>query len=361
MDTNGSKKPPLKITGADGQPIEIEPGAYYVNPKARCQRIMREQLSPEAGRVHACLELATMGWHQELAVKLERGKKIPLTPDVCQQTGLSRQHTRRAIAELENKGLAERRSKDGGSLRRGQILLYSWALPRDNPKKVCSQRAATNSDGLPSQFHPLVILSKRLRIKIDFSDENVRETITRDGEQIARNLHESEFVAARFLKSICAQSEKPVHIRKKDRKDRTTKDTPPPPTSCSIAAPKAEEEEERPVSFEAFRKNYPPTRLDQAKSRALFDALSPSERQASIRWLEQHRTCPRWVDSAGRWIPLASTFLREKQFLHPPPPSFDTAAPRVETNGLSKLDQKAADFARRYREELDRKEKSRGS
>src|SRR5262249_54339463 len=174
---NGSKLP-LKITSAENHEIEIEPGGYYYNTKARAQRIMREPLSPEAGRVHACLELATMGFHQELAVKLERGRKVPLTPeDVSHQTGLSRQNTRRALAELEAAGLAERRAADGGALRRGKILIYSWAVPR-NSEKVCSQRATTNSAStLPPQFNPLVILSKRLKLKIDFEDVVTRELI----------------------------------------------------------------------------------------------------------------------------------------------------------------------------------------
>jgi hypothetical protein len=149
----------------------------------------------------------------------------------------------------------------------------------------------------------------------------------------------------------------------KDRKDKATKDTPPPPASSPVRPaepprPKAEEEEERTVPFESFQKLYPHGRLDQAKAKPLFDALTSAERKAALSWLEQHRDCPRWLDQSGRWIPLSSTFLRERQFLHPPPPAFDAAANGVQTP-ISRFDQKAHDFARRYRAEQEKK--SRGS
>lgn len=236
MEPNGSKKT-LRITGAENQPIEIEPGGYYYNTKARCQRIMRESLSPEAYRVHACLELATMGFHQELAVKMDRGKQVPLTPgDISRQTGLSKQHTRRAMVELENNGLAERRSDGSGSqrvatsshskqtLQRGKILIFSWALPRVPEAVSGSQRAATwDQPGLPPQFNPLLILSKRLRINLDLHDVGTREAILRDGEEIARNYQEAEQVAARFLKGVCAQTTKAPDksVGRKIVKDRT--------------------------------------------------------------------------------------------------------------------------------------------
>jgi hypothetical protein len=195
--------------------------------------------------------------------------------------------------------------------------------------------------------------------------ENIRsqESTIQEGEKLARDYTELESLIARFLKSNRAKGSGPVHIRKKERKDRTTKDTPPPPSSSPVRPaepprPKAEEEEDRAVPFESFQKLYAPGRLDSAKAQPLFDALTPAERKAALSWLEQHRACPRWLDQAGRWIPLASTFLREKQFLHPPPPAFDAAANGVQTP-ISRFDRKAQDFQRRYRAEQEKK--SRGS
>jgi hypothetical protein len=58
---------PFKITGADGERIDIPAGEYYFNTKARARRMMLNFLSPEARRVYACMELATMGFQQELS------------------------------------------------------------------------------------------------------------------------------------------------------------------------------------------------------------------------------------------------------------------------------------------------------
>lgn len=238
MEPNGSKNPTLKITGADNQPIEIAPGAYYVNTKARAQRLMREPLSPEAGRVHACLELATMGFRQELAVKLDRGRKVPLAPaDISSQTGLSKQNTRRALVELENAGLAERRSDDGGPLQKGKVLIFSWALPLPSKTGNGSRRATTKSNPeLPPSWAPLVALSKRLRIEID--PQKVLSVIE-EGAKIARDYQEAEMAVARFLKGVCAHTKKGAHksVGRKIVKDKEhTHPAPETPVAASVTA-----------------------------------------------------------------------------------------------------------------------------
>ena len=203
MEPNGSKKT-LTINGADGQPIELEPGGYYLNPKARCQRIMREPLSGEANRVHACLELATMGFRQELAVKLERGRQVPLTRgDIQQQTGLKLQNISRALSELESRGLAERRNK--GDSRNSKFVIYSWAVPRESKASDRIARDSTDdADGanqLPPSFKPLLVEAKRLKLKINVSDIIARDSTFADGEQLARDYEALQDRIARYFGS----------------------------------------------------------------------------------------------------------------------------------------------------------------
>ena len=87
--SNGKEKgKPFDIQGADGSTIQVQAGEYYFNTKARCKRMMLNSLSADARRVYACLELATMGFQQELAVTMEKGGTRPLTPGrYCEADG----------------------------------------------------------------------------------------------------------------------------------------------------------------------------------------------------------------------------------------------------------------------------------
>jgi hypothetical protein len=63
---------------------------------------MQSKCFAPAARVHICLGLHTMGYQQELAVTMEAGKRIPLTPtQVAAETGLKKQNVRPAMLELQ--------------------------------------------------------------------------------------------------------------------------------------------------------------------------------------------------------------------------------------------------------------------
>lgn len=123
----------LRIQGADGQTVEIGSSRWYQRPKARPERLMvNTTLTGEARRVLECLELHSLAWGTELCVIQatdERGRRIrrPLTSgDVCKKTELPKTSVRRALAELERAGLAERRDDDAGGKR-----LICFAEPRE--------------------------------------------------------------------------------------------------------------------------------------------------------------------------------------------------------------------------------------
>lgn len=148
--------------------LGVKRGGFYTTSKARTQRMMREGITSEARQVYACLELATMGFQQELAVIREKDRTITLRSEhLCQQTGLSKQHVRRAIVELETAGLAERRSVDGKPLGQGNIAIYSWAVPREGQTDRDSAReprAATFFANLSPHYSPLDSFAKTHKI-----------------------------------------------------------------------------------------------------------------------------------------------------------------------------------------------------
>jgi hypothetical protein len=220
-----------RITGADGQPITVEDGEWYVNTKARPRRTMQIWLSTDARRVYDCLELATMGFNQELAVTMSNGDRRPLTPaDIEHQTGLGRQHVRRGLSELEEQGLAKREADDGGDLRRGHILIYSWAEPRPAPKPKFVAARGYKPDWFPPSWEPLMALVKRRRFKLLPEFVAARGYIE-EGEQVARAYKHAEEVATRFLERFCARDESPAAslYESKGKELNNNNNTPPAP------------------------------------------------------------------------------------------------------------------------------------
>jgi len=184
--------------------------------------MMQNSLSSEARQVYACLELATMGFQQELAVVMERGQRRPVSPDdISVQTALSRQHVRRALAELEDEGLAERRADDDGGLRKGHVEIYSWAVPRERKCKLdCSHRAATIPDWFPESWAPLQAFIKRHKLTVVI-DQTTAEELLEEGVVAARGYKDAEIVVSRFLERVCA----PRDLYKEERTERTIERT----------------------------------------------------------------------------------------------------------------------------------------
>jgi hypothetical protein len=243
----------FKLKAGDGTNILVPDGDYYFNTKARGRRMMANTLSSDARRVYACLELATMGFQQELAVTMERGEQRPLTPtDVLQLTGLSRQNVRRGFEELEDAGLALRQAPDGGALRKGNVLLYSWAVPREPKKEDCSRARLQLPDWFPDSWEPLKPLISRYKYSLT-DDEVVARAYKEEIDAAARAYKEAEMVAVRALEKICAriQSARTSSYRKNGKNiERTAAavlpsvappPAPPAPTSAPIEALVAQE------------------------------------------------------------------------------------------------------------------------
>jgi DNA-binding transcriptional ArsR family regulator len=207
--------------------LGVKSGDWYINPKARARRLMLNSLSAEARRVYACLELATMGFQQELAVTMENGKRRPLTPgDVARQTELHKVNVSRAFGELEDAGLAKREADDGESLRRGHVRLYSWAVPHPTAPNI-KEVIARDNNSLPDWIDsrpdddPLKLFVNRC--KISFSPDIVaaRDNIS-SAEVAARDLQKAEIVLRAALESCGAQTSP---IRRKGTESNSERNT----------------------------------------------------------------------------------------------------------------------------------------
>ena len=229
-----------KVKAADGTIIEIPDGEYFITVKARTRRLMLNSLTSDARRVYACLELATMGFQQELAVTMANGKQRPLTPgDIAHQTGLSNQHVRRGLADLEDAGLAKREADDGKKLRQGHVLIYSWAYPQSTADDQTSSRARLLVDWFPESWEAFRPLINRFKLKL-IPDEAAARGYFAEGERIARSYLEAEQVAVRFLESVCAQprlNKEERNERKIERKIDGRTDT--TPASNTVESPNA--------------------------------------------------------------------------------------------------------------------------
>ncbi len=338
----------FEITGADTQTIAIAPGEFYFNTKARCRRMMRNSLSSEARQIHACLELGTMGFQQELAVMMENGKERPMTPgDISRRTGLKKQNVPRGLAELADAGLAETRSDDGGALRKGHILIYSWAVPRE-PKIQNGNRARLPfPDWFPASWEPLKPLIKRL--KLDFSmDEVTARDYFEEGGRAARDYQKAEKVIIEFLKRVCAQPKKP-RINKEERTERKNERKGSPPTPSHVATregtqtPPVKKKTQKPedqdelllgLLFAAEQAWLRHAEGELPEIRRYWQSLTTEERKAAIEGIRLRVETGEYADA--HYNPTLLNYLRKKLWTAKlrPPAQGRNGKKRVNTSGL---------------------------
>jgi hypothetical protein len=298
-----------------------------------------------------------MAFRQELCVKYHGGKKVLFTPtDIAEETGLSKQHVRRSLEELENQGLAERKPINGKSLTKGNVAIYSWAEPRTPREQNSSHPRLPFPDWFSPSLQPLRALIQRYKYELP-ADLVAAGGYLSALEEAAREVEKAEKVACDILDRVCAGA---AHIRKKEQESTEEKNPPPQP---SVKATSNVEEEENtqaiiplpepaapPVieaefvsdentqsieplpepaapsvieaqfvpeepTFQEFAKDYP-GEVDP-DSKPAYEALSPQEKTAIQQTLPNFRACERW--KTPRFIPRASNFLKKRYWEFPPP------------------------------------------
>jgi hypothetical protein len=320
----------FEIKGADGNPIYIKEGEYYFNTKARTRRMMTNSLSAVARRVHACLELATMGWSREKALW---GKKNLTTSEIMRQTQLAKYEVHRGYSELTDAGLMVRRAVNGGSLHKGNVEIYSWAEPHPEMEKKGSARA-TFPEWFPPSWEPLKPFINRLKIQLPANLGSAREDLLEEGAQIARDYQKAEERARALMERVRAGADSgPIKDSKDILKDKEASPgppepsvvidiektiNPPPPPFAPVAAEGKAEEEDGCSLPEKFKAQYPADHFDEGKAMQIFNSRKKPEQRKILDRLEVYRSCQRWQDDDGRWIPLASNWLKTCE-AEPPP------------------------------------------
>lgn len=215
--------------------LGIGPGDYLCATKPQLAAAAESESMQPVGRIFCCLLLHTAGYQQELAVRMERGRKVPLTPgDVCRMARIDRRHFRRYAGELERDGLI----RCEGSTK-GRVLLYvpvkpsppkrhRHREPNPPPRRSASVSATIPSEGLSgalvtmspqSADIPKTLQSVMRRFKISpkpgivpRAGDNLRHL-----ELLARMYLAMEIVLREGLKRHCAQAP-----NKEERLERVT-------------------------------------------------------------------------------------------------------------------------------------------
>jgi hypothetical protein len=150
----------------------VKPGGFFVETKARIMRAMTDTSWPEKPRVWACLALHTMGFNQELAVKMERGSTVPLRQvDIARETGVPIKSVHRCVVELQADGWLLRETGSDGELK-----ILCFAVPRRASLKRSEEDPAPEVsrkyDGLPEN---LAYWLRHLKLGVPSDPEKLAE------------------------------------------------------------------------------------------------------------------------------------------------------------------------------------------
>jgi hypothetical protein len=366
--------------------LGLKEGEWFHGSKPALRGGMRPNFALKT-RVWCCGRLHSESFQGECAKTMFRGKTIPLSPfhiakelhdeallfyaqagkkltdEQKARLKVGRQNIRRALVELEEEGVAERRTEDGTPLRdlspkqlkrlqTGKIRLYFFIRPR--PAKNVPE--VVKNDYLMFAFLPssdsrlLGQLLKRLEVDLlpdlvdsDYLKETVKLALAdyQRVESVARaDYQKAEDVAAADLKNrllVVAGRERIVSnsVSNIERKGGSSSSSAVSSSSGVVYPPRSKaEEEDLPASisassgfevedldYQTFKSLYPTKRFDEGKVKPAFEAKSKAERQRVTQHLRVYLGCERWV-RAPKYIPLASNWL--KTFDADPPPYIET-------------------------------------
>src|SRR4030095_11475 len=300
--------------------LGIKEGEYLTTSKLREQRASKARCISEAGGVHACLGLHTMGYQQQLAVKMAAGKRVPLAPaDVAAEVGIRRDKVMRAMAQLKAWGLAD---WDGST--KGDVKLYAWAVPRP----VSGGGNIVPKSGYNIDLPPFVLsLLKRYKIRLAADFVPARGYITaveeaaRAAQEGAQAAQEAPIVLKRVLNCTHAREELYPNsgcIYKEERNERNIEERSSSSSSAfarNTTEAKAEEEEEPPPQkiarepeptpqppinppdpVKEVKAAYPPHRWDDARAtKAHRETInSAADQQELLEGLQRHKDSERW-------------------------------------------------------------------
>lgn len=296
--------------------LGIKEGDYFTDSKPRARRAMKSACFSGPARIHIYLGLQTMGFQQELAVKMDAGKRVPVQPvDVCAATGIDRRHFRQYMSCLESMGLAK---IEGWT--KGRFKIYSYAVPRPvDPQKIVTG-AVTMYNSFAGCSPELKSLLDRYRIKVpkDF----VTDAVTiQELQRLAEVTKQAELSLRQYIE---CHRERGAYKEERNGKKHIERNRPSSSSAVDSDTPKAEEEERRDL-YQEFKSAYPAEHFDEGKTKPSFEGKPKAEQRRVLARLQIYLTCGRWKDAGGRWIPFASKWLQSYD-ADPPPALQKTTA-----------------------------------
>jgi hypothetical protein len=218
--------------------LGVREGQYFIDSKLRAKRAMQSRCFSRAARVHICLGLHTMGFQQQLAIKLVAGERVPIgTSDIAHETGLHKQNVRPALRELRAAGLADVKGST-----KGRLEIFAWAVPRPALPQNGNSRNY-HFDGAPPELQALL---SRYKISLPHGFVLSREYLDAV-EDAARKCQNAEMVLKSALKGNRAsepsnkEERNETNVARKTPSSLSQIDTPEKPTTtvseCSKSSP----------------------------------------------------------------------------------------------------------------------------
>jgi hypothetical protein len=115
----------------------------------------------------------------------------------------------------------------------------------------------------------------------------------------------------------------------------------PSSSAAVVPAPAGKADEDL---YSKFKSLYPSNMFDEPKAKPSFEELMPDDQLVCIERLHLYLNCERWRDCNGRWVPLASNWL--KAYTCDPPPLIHR---RDNQETQAKSIKRTADIARAFR------------
>ena len=332
-----------RVDGANGKPLVIPKGRWYMSAKARPERLQRNDLSREARQVYACLELGTMGFSQEVALMRKGDRDVPMTfAFIAERTGLRRQHIHdRYWPELEREGLVAKRAINPElPLQQGNIELISWAEPKAPKQDSVPARGYRIPEWAPPSWSDAESTVGRFlkRFKVESTADFVpARGYIEEVEAAAREYEKAET----SLRALLDLSRAP-NAYKEERNERNERNIQSPSSSSSLAQePTTTTEEPEPEPPKPTEPPPPPASEPEPEPEEFHDQLKtlfqeagkpvpvPSQSRAAavavngdteefLAWLGNERKI-RKIQHPGA-LPSLTAEFKEWQSTRPIPP-----------------------------------------
>jgi hypothetical protein len=253
---------------------------------SRQEALMRDPMATVGERVMAWILRRSWGEFRLYAIKSDGEAAFQV--DCARELGIGKRRVSAAVSYYQKRGYLETHPKK----------LY----PIISPALASPQKVPYSPDFLQFMEEWKVAYSS------DFEEEKVLSSRLKEIRKVRLSLYKkSKTPAQSGGASLCIESKK-------------IKEESPSSSSAvqSLPLPEQKAEEEEPSLYQRFKSTYPASHFDEAKAKPSFDGKTKAQQALILDRLLIYLSCENWLDDGGRWIPLASNWL--KSYEADPPP-----------------------------------------